>query len=404
MCDIKDSLTILFLVDNLRMLPICPDLHKLHDRHVVPMFKMAMDAGYREEMGWTNYTNYRSAAYVALRNAALQYFHKKLNLATETDGEIVLIDQAEKYMMACDYLWVHSCRDQKEQAARVLETLRPVADNLHDVVEKLQLCRMVIEGVEPNQTQIIQTIRRLLPREVEQLLIPQAHLWNETIDQPDLDKFLRVVQYVLVAEAPAITNTNRKVLGVQQATKEEQAETSMIRPLTQVTTLQRSQPSKLPDWVFEQNSRRVNRQTSRQYSNVVFAKASVIHSNQQHTEAPVDWLVDLGSQVTGIRADLPMAKSIRWSRPSVELRTLSVEGEAWVTLEFVPVPGKLAVKRKTRLFKIRGLSVEAVLGTDVLLKRRRCEVELDEGTQHGVMEIGLGEVIPVGMSRSSPRH
>jgi hypothetical protein len=64
----------------------------------------------------------------------MQYFHKKLGLATEADGETVLIDQAEKYMMACDYLWVHPCRDQKEQAARFVETLRPAADNLHGVV------------------------------------------------------------------------------------------------------------------------------------------------------------------------------------------------------------------------------------------------------------------------------
>ena len=111
-CEIKDSLTILFVVDNLRMLPICPDLKKLHEYHVVPMFKKAMDAGYREEMGWTNYTNYRSVAYETLRNSAVQYFHNKLGLATEADGKTVLIDQAEKYMMACDYLWVHSCRDQ----------------------------------------------------------------------------------------------------------------------------------------------------------------------------------------------------------------------------------------------------------------------------------------------------
>ncbi len=118
-----------------------------------------------------------------------------MGLATETDGKTVLIDQAEKYMMACDYLWVHSCRDQKEQATRVIETLRLSADNLHGVVEKLKLCRMVIEGVEPNKTQIIQAMRGLLPREVAELVTPQAHVWNETMDQPDLEKFLRVVHY-----------------------------------------------------------------------------------------------------------------------------------------------------------------------------------------------------------------
>jgi hypothetical protein len=52
--EIENSLTIILVVDNLRMLPICPDLKKLHECHVVPMFKKAMDAGYREEMGWTN--------------------------------------------------------------------------------------------------------------------------------------------------------------------------------------------------------------------------------------------------------------------------------------------------------------------------------------------------------------
>jgi hypothetical protein len=64
--------------------------------------------------------------------------------------------------MACDYLAVYSCKDQKEQAARVLETLRPAADKLHGVVEKFKPCRMVIEGVEPNKTQIIQAMRVLL--------------------------------------------------------------------------------------------------------------------------------------------------------------------------------------------------------------------------------------------------
>ena len=76
---------------------------------------------------------------------------------------------------------------------------------------------------------------------------------------------------------------------------------------------------------------------------------------------------------------------------------LSVEGEAWVTLEFEPVPGKPAVTRTTRLFKIRGLSDDAVLGTDVLLARRRCAIELDDATLHGVMQIGPGEAVPVGM-------
>ncbi len=177
-------------------------------------------------------------------------------------------------MMACDSLWVHSCRDQKEQA-RVLETLRPAADNLHGVVEKLKLCRMIIEGVEPNQTQIIQAMTGLLPREVAELVTPQAHIWNETMDQPDLEKFFRVVHYALVAKAPAVTYTQRQVLGIQQATsnlqtkveQEEQAATSVMQQFTNglVAALQRShnkpegtrsqgykQNSKIPDWVFEQ--------------------------------------------------------------------------------------------------------------------------------------------------------
>ncbi len=108
--------------------------------------------------------------------------------------------------MACDYLWVHLYRDQREQAARVLETLRPAADNLYGVVEKVKLCRMVIEGVEPNQTQIIQAMRGLLPRELPDLVTPKAHIWNETMER-DLEKFLRVVHYGLVAKAPAVTFT-----------------------------------------------------------------------------------------------------------------------------------------------------------------------------------------------------
>ncbi len=61
------------------------------------------------------------------------------------------------------------------------------------------------------------------------------------------------------------------------------------------------------------------------------------------------------------------------------------------------MPGKPAVTRITRFFNIRRLSVEAVLGTDVLLARRICAAELDDATLHGVMEIGPGEAVPVGM-------
>ena len=74
-----------------------------------------------------------------------------------------------------------------------------------------------------------------------------------------------------------------------------------------------------------------------------------------------------------------------------------MEGDGWVTLPFASVPGKPQVKRTVKLFKIRGLSVEAVLGTDVLLARRTCAVELDDATFHGVMEIGPGEAKAVGM-------
>ncbi len=42
-------MTILFVVDNLRMLLICPDRKKLHECHVGPMFMMP-DTG----MGWTH--------------------------------------------------------------------------------------------------------------------------------------------------------------------------------------------------------------------------------------------------------------------------------------------------------------------------------------------------------------
>ncbi len=48
---------------------------------------------------------------------------------------------------------------QDEQATCVLDTLWPVADHLNGDVENLKLCCMVIEGVEPNKTQIIQAMR-----------------------------------------------------------------------------------------------------------------------------------------------------------------------------------------------------------------------------------------------------
>ncbi len=46
--------------------------------------------------------------------------------------------------------------------------------------------RMVIVRVEPNKTQIIQAISGSLPREVAELVTPQAYIWNETMDCRDV--------------------------------------------------------------------------------------------------------------------------------------------------------------------------------------------------------------------------
>jgi hypothetical protein len=85
---------------------------------------------------------------------------------------------------------------------------------------------------------------------VAELVTPQAHIWNETMDQPDFAKFFRV-HYALVAKAPAVMYTQRQVLGIQQATSnlqtqvehEEQAATLVMQQFTNglVPSLQRSQ-------------------------------------------------------------------------------------------------------------------------------------------------------------------
>ena len=272
----------------------------------------------------------------------------------------MLTDQAEKYMKVCDYFWVRACRHQKQQATQILEGLKLQADNLRGVVETLRMCRMIIEGVEPNTLQTIQTMRGLLPREVADVVSPQAHIWNATTDQPNLDKFLAVVHYALVAKAPAVTYTQRQALGIQQAAvnleskvaEEDRAAVTAMQQIAAgiVAAVQQTNKSqagriheggkeksskKIPEWILTEGrcyqsggtfkkgraccKQLVNSQTTRLYSGVVFAKASVSQDNLRNIQASVDWLVDLGSPVTGIRADLPGADTIRWSRPSVKL-------------------------------------------------------------------------------------
>ena len=155
------DLLIPFLVENLRMLLICPDIKRLHELHVVPMYTRALQYGYRDDMGWADFHSNRSHSYVSLRNSAFVHFRDNFKLGRtaaaegqepKPDDPIMLTDQAEKYMKSCDYLWVHSCRHQKQQATQILQGLQLRADNLrgHLVVEALRMCRMIIEGVEPN--------------------------------------------------------------------------------------------------------------------------------------------------------------------------------------------------------------------------------------------------------------
>ena len=411
-----DSLTlefvILFVVENLRLLLVCPDLKKLHEVHVVPTYKLALSLGFRDGMAWPDYAKYRSSSYQTLRAAAVSYLGTKFELAKMGEGEdkaMVLLDQAEKYMKACDYLWVHSCMNQKGYASRILGNMKLTPNNLEGAVEQLKLCRMVIEGVEPNVIQIIQSMRGLLPREVAETVAIQAHTWNHTADVPELDKFLQVVRCALEAKGPASEFTQRQVLGIQQATKNlqasvqqgEQEASTIIQEIRGLVTAvgkmgqQASQgresrssarPSSragMPNWVFAKGlctqcgekfqqgraccNKLVGRnQANRLYPGVVFATAEVSHSTHRRKETPIDWLADLGSHVTGINAELPMAANIQWSRPSVRLisangEALDVQGQAQVTLEFEAVPGKVGVRRTTTLFKIRGLSVDAVL-------------------------------------------
>ena len=65
------------MVENLRLLLVCPDLKKLHEVHVVPMYKQALSLGFRDGMGWTDFSMYRSGAYQTLRDAAVAYFETK---------------------------------------------------------------------------------------------------------------------------------------------------------------------------------------------------------------------------------------------------------------------------------------------------------------------------------------
>jgi glutathione S-transferase len=141
-------------------------------------------------------------------------------------------------------------------------------------------------------------------------------------------------------------------------------------------------------------------QTSRQYSSVVFATAKITDLNKNATEADhpnskADWIIDSGAQASALDAGAPAAAHINWMRPTCRLTTaggeeLAVLGEAWVILTFDG-----GVKKVARIFKVQGLTVEAVLGTDVLFAKGRCSLDLRESTGRGVMRLGPGERIRV---------
>jgi hypothetical protein len=129
----------------------------------------------------------------------------------------------------------------------------------------------------------------------------------------------------------------------------------------------------------------------------VFATAKLSGSNvtEESGEVKADFLVDCGSQVTALDADAPAAATIKWSKPTSRLTTangdeLRVLGEAGVTLTF-----RGGVKRVVRVFKVKGLSVEAVLGTDVLFATGICSIDLRESTGMGKINLGRGEEILV---------
>ncbi len=76
------------------MLPIGPDLKKLHECHVVPMLRMTMNAGYREDEGMDQRHELLHPSVCEAR--PYESFHNKLGLTTDEDGKTVLIDQADK--------------------------------------------------------------------------------------------------------------------------------------------------------------------------------------------------------------------------------------------------------------------------------------------------------------------
>ena len=205
---------------------------------------------------------------------------------------------------------------EKEYASRLLREMKLTPNNLEGVVEQLRLCRRVIEGVEPNDLQIIQSMRELLPREVGEWVAYHTYAWNHTADKPDLDKFLQVVRSALVAKAPASVFTQRQVLGVQQATSNLQPSVKEVPELSTiiqelrglvaaVAKMGQQQPprgrgsrggrSGTPDWIFAKglcvqcgekyqqgraccNSLGTRNQAKRGYPGVVFAKSRVKES------------------------------------------------------------------------------------------------------------------------------
>ena len=142
---------------------------------------------------------------------------------------------------------------------------------------------------------------------------------------------------------------------------------------------------------------KANSSCPRQYSSVVFATAKLSGKNvaEEPGEVKANFLVDCGSQVTAMDADAPAAVIMKWSKPTSRLTTangdeLRVLGEAWVTLTF-----EGGVKRVVKVFKVKGLSVEAVLGTDVLFANGICSIDLRESTGRGRINLGRGEEILV---------
>jgi hypothetical protein len=110
-----------------------------------------------------------------------------------------------------------------------------------------------------------------------------------------------------------------------------------------------------------------SRSSRSQYSCAVFVHATV---SGPWPAPEYRWLAYLGSQVTALDLNHPLAQITNWSKSRMRLRAangeiMAVCGESRVTIRF-----RGGVCRTTTIYCVEGLNSGAVIGADVLLSRR----------------------------------